>query len=252
MFTIGLSPVFNLGRNYRLIGATFLDNLTCRQRLVVRQGPGTMGLSPSLAPPTRGLGLGSPLRTLLYTRILTLKATDSHAGTPPDLRSRRYRTQVQQRAHVWSISPLRRSCTSTIGLKHGLIHHHRGGLCLKLSFQPTTRKSRGRLDGSRDSTIHSKYHILLRSSSMQESRYPLPRAFYITCHHEGTRGTHPLVASPSSFVPWCIKRRGSSTETLLRLFLPLNDKVHKTSDHVAGSRPPTSQQSKHFTGPFNR
>uniref|UniRef100_A0A0R0GU04 Uncharacterized protein n=2 Tax=Glycine max TaxID=3847 RepID=A0A0R0GU04_SOYBN len=49
-----------------------------------------------------------------------------------------------------------------------------------------------RLDGSRDSAIHTKYRISLRSSSMQEPRYPLPRV---------------IVCSP--------------TETLLRLLLPL-------------------------------
>ncbi|WZY88418.1 hypothetical protein YC2023_045153 [Brassica napus] len=32
-----------------------------------------------------------------------------------------------------------------------------------------------RLDGSWDSAIHTKYHISLRSSSMREPRYPLPR-----------------------------------------------------------------------------
>ena len=32
-----------------------------------------------------------------------------------------------------------------------------------------------RLDDSRDSAIHTKYRILLRSSSMREPRYPLPR-----------------------------------------------------------------------------
>ncbi len=45
---------------------------------------------------------------------------------------------------------------------------------------------------------------------------------------------------------------GSPTETLLRLLLPLNDKVQWTSFDVAGSEPPTSPQSEHFTGPFNR
>src|SRR5262245_10906961 len=45
---------------------------------------------------------------------------------------------------------------------------------------------------------------------------------------------------------------GSPTETLLRLLLPLNDKVQWTSRHVAGSEPPTSPRSEHFTGPFNR
>lgn len=45
---------------------------------------------------------------------------------------------------------------------------------------------------------------------------------------------------------------GSPTETLLRLLLPLNDKVQWTSHDVAGGEPPTSPRSEHFTGPFNR
>lgn len=45
---------------------------------------------------------------------------------------------------------------------------------------------------------------------------------------------------------------GSPTETLLRLLLPLNDKVQRTSRDVAGRKPPTSPRSEHFTGPFNR
>ncbi|KAK7273523.1 hypothetical protein RIF29_14577 [Crotalaria pallida] len=46
--------------------------------------------------------------------------------------------------------------------------------------------------------------------------------------------------------------RGSPTETLLRILLPLNDKVRWTSHNVADSEPQTSPQSEHFTGPFNR
>ncbi|PHT27181.1 hypothetical protein CQW23_33209 [Capsicum baccatum] len=45
---------------------------------------------------------------------------------------------------------------------------------------------------------------------------------------------------------------GSPTETLLRLLLPLNNKVQWTSRDVAGSEPPTSPRSEHFTGSFNR
>ncbi|PHT27807.1 hypothetical protein CQW23_32599 [Capsicum baccatum] len=45
---------------------------------------------------------------------------------------------------------------------------------------------------------------------------------------------------------------GSPTETLLRLVLPLNDKVQWTSREVAGSEPPTLPRSEHFTGSFNR
>jgi hypothetical protein len=35
-----------------------------------------------------------------------------------------------------------------------------------------------RLDGSRDSAIHTTYRISLRSSSMREPRYPLPRVVF--------------------------------------------------------------------------
>ncbi|PHT24429.1 hypothetical protein CQW23_35834 [Capsicum baccatum] len=45
---------------------------------------------------------------------------------------------------------------------------------------------------------------------------------------------------------------GSPTETLLRLLLPLDDKVQWTSRDVAGSEPPTSPLSQHFIGSFNR
>ncbi|PHT61546.1 hypothetical protein T459_34604 [Capsicum annuum] len=39
-----------------------------------------MGLSPSLAPPSRGVGLGPPLRTLLQTIIRTTEPPDSKDG----------------------------------------------------------------------------------------------------------------------------------------------------------------------------
>ena len=68
---------------YRPIGAAFPNNPTRRQRLVVGQGPGTTGLSPSPAPPSRGLGPGPPLRTLLQTTIRTPRTTDSHGGLFP-------------------------------------------------------------------------------------------------------------------------------------------------------------------------
>ena len=64
-------PYLALDGIYRPIWAAFPNNPTRRQRLVVRQGPGTTGLSPSLAPPSRGLGPGPPLRTLLQTTIRT-------------------------------------------------------------------------------------------------------------------------------------------------------------------------------------
>lgn len=76
-------PYLALDGIYRPIGAAFPNNPTRRQRLVVRQGPGTTGLSPSPAPLSRGLGPGPPLRTLLQTTIRTPRAPDSQAGLFP-------------------------------------------------------------------------------------------------------------------------------------------------------------------------
>ncbi|PHT27233.1 hypothetical protein CQW23_33161 [Capsicum baccatum] len=47
------------------------------------KSPGTTGLSPSPAPPSRGLGPGPPLRTLLQTTIRTTEPPDSKAGLFP-------------------------------------------------------------------------------------------------------------------------------------------------------------------------
>ncbi|KAK8635105.1 hypothetical protein V6N13_022982 [Hibiscus sabdariffa] len=76
-------PYLALDGFYRPIRVAFPNNPTRRQRLVVRQGPGTTGLSPSPAPLSRGLGPGLPLRTLLQTTIRTPRATDSQAGLFP-------------------------------------------------------------------------------------------------------------------------------------------------------------------------
>ncbi|GJU26655.1 hypothetical protein Tco_1165276 [Tanacetum coccineum] len=68
---------------YRPIGVAFPNKPTRKQRLVVRQGPGMTGLSPSPAPPSRGLGPGPSLRTLLQTTIWTAKPPDFQAGLFP-------------------------------------------------------------------------------------------------------------------------------------------------------------------------
>ncbi|PHT27303.1 Protein TAR1 [Capsicum baccatum] len=76
-------PYLALDGIHRPICAAFPNNLTRRQHLVVLQGPGTTGLSPSPAPPSRGLGPGPPLRTLLQTTIRTTEPPDSKAGLFP-------------------------------------------------------------------------------------------------------------------------------------------------------------------------
>ncbi|KAG6627061.1 hypothetical protein CIPAW_15G097400 [Carya illinoinensis] len=132
-------PYLALDGIYRPIGAAFPNNPTRRQRLVVRQGPGTTGLSPSPAPPSRGLGPGPPLRTLLQTTIRMPSGT---------------------RFSSWALpvrSPLLGESLRALGRMAS------GTTCVQ------------RLDDSRDSAIHTKYRISLRSSSMREPRYPLPR-----------------------------------------------------------------------------
>ncbi|CAN4123473.1 unnamed protein product [Withania somnifera] len=76
-------PYLALDGIHRPIWAAFPNNPTRRRRLVVRQGPGTTGLSPSPAPPSRGLGPGPPPRTLLRTTIRTAEPPDSKAGLFP-------------------------------------------------------------------------------------------------------------------------------------------------------------------------
>ncbi|WZY99898.1 hypothetical protein YC2023_072227 [Brassica napus] len=76
-------PYLALDGIYRPIGVAFTNNPTRRQSLVVRQGPGTTGLSPSLAPLSKELGPGPSLRTLLQTTIRTPKMSDFLAGLFP-------------------------------------------------------------------------------------------------------------------------------------------------------------------------
>lgn len=52
-----------------------------------------------------------------------------------------------------------------------------------------------KLDGSRDSAIHTKYRILLRSSSMHEPRYPLPR---VVCDYKEAK-LHEHTANGTSW-----------------------------------------------------
>jgi hypothetical protein len=116
---------------------------------------------------------------------------------------------------------------------------------------------------------------------MREPRYPLPRVVFVNSKRRAAaerapedraaRGAHLFVVLGAiragvGFVFFKnvfagLSARagfdndpsaGSPTETLLRLLLPLNDKVQWTSRDVAGSEPPTSPRSEHFTGPFNR
>ncbi|KAL0315097.1 UNVERIFIED_CONTAM: hypothetical protein Scaly_2888500 [Sesamum calycinum] len=214
LFAIGLSPVFSLGRNLPPDWGCIPKQPDSPTAPRGAAGSGHDGALTLSGALSRGLGPGPPLRTLLQTTIRMAKPPDSQVGLFP----------VR--------SPL---------LGESL------------------------LDGSRDSAIHTKYRISLRSSSMREPRYPLPRVV-LTFDRRPLRTGAPRTGAPRGgrFVWFSLARSapgvrfdndpsaGSPTETLLRLLLPLNDKVQWTSRDVAGSEPPTSPRSEHFTGPFNR
>ncbi|PHT25982.1 Protein TAR1 [Capsicum baccatum] len=104
-------PYLALDGIHRPIWAAFPNNPTRRQRLVVRQGPGTTRLSPSPAPPSRGLGPGPPLRTLLQTIIRTTEPPDSKAGLFP-IRSALLRDPCKPRARGAREASIRRATTA--------------------------------------------------------------------------------------------------------------------------------------------
>ncbi|KAG6627124.1 hypothetical protein CIPAW_15G103700 [Carya illinoinensis] len=145
-------PYLALDGIYRPIGAAFPNNPTRRQRLVVRQGPGTTGLSPSPAPPSRGLGPGPPLRTLLQTTIRMPSGTRFSSWALPRVEESLHGVEQRTTGHEG---------------RRALGRMASGATCVQ------------RLDDSRDSAIHTKYRISLRSSSMREPRYPLPRVLFV-------------------------------------------------------------------------
>ncbi|RXI09586.1 hypothetical protein DVH24_023837, partial [Malus domestica] len=317
-------PYLALDRIYRPIGAAFPNNPTRRQRLVVRQGPGTTGLSPSPAPPSSGLGPGPPLRTLLQTTIRTPTAPDSQAGLFPREQRGSRAARSATKAHNWQprFDDHRLSWRSSPRTRHlcqprGVTHGRQSSApdapdgCAGGQRRVTPRQACPRPDGfgrnlrsktrwftgfcnSHQVSHFATFFIDARAEiSVAESRFD----FYRRRRRTRAR-TVSGAAGARSFVqiPWRSTRRckfvrpgagsrdegdagpggpptpdvetgsrvvlpcrfdndpsaGSPTETLLRLLLPLNDKVQWTSRDVAGSEPPTSPRSEHFTGPFNR
>ena len=114
-----------------------------------------------------------------------------------------------------------------------------------------------RFDDSQSSAIRITYRISLRSSSFQEPRYPSwivisVHSFISLTKLQLTQVSSLSLASPTSQTLSNDPSAGSPTETLLRLHLPLNDKIYTTSP----KRTPLLQfirlKSKVFTGPFNR
>ncbi|KAK7365432.1 hypothetical protein VNO78_39646 [Psophocarpus tetragonolobus] len=154
-------------------------------------------------------------------------------------------------------------CTHAIGLEqHSSTILSRHTLCHELNFSTNrdTTITGGQHTPSQHNTavvLHETFALSHFATFFIDARAEISVAesHFASCVVTTPAGHRLRVPKnrPLQFqFPWHTKRRGSPTETLLRLLLPLNDKVQWTSHNVAGSEPPTSPQSEHFTGPFNR
>ncbi|KAI3477310.1 hypothetical protein L1887_61021 [Cichorium endivia] len=132
---------------------------------------GTTGLSPSLAPPSRGLGPGPPLRTLLQTTIRTARPSDYSSWADP-----------------------------------GSLAVTKGILGTPVLGQPHHKHGRPNL---RPDAMCPDKGCMVGGDAMRDAQ-------------AGGFDNDPSAGSP--------------TETLLRLLLPLNDKVQWNSRDVAGRR----------------
>ncbi|CAL0335506.1 unnamed protein product [Lupinus luteus] len=83
LFAIGLSPVFSLGRNLPPDWGCIPKQPDSPTAPRGATGSGHDGALTLSGAPSRGLGPGPPLRTLLQTTIRTPRATDSHGGLFP-------------------------------------------------------------------------------------------------------------------------------------------------------------------------
>uniref|UniRef100_A0A6N2NG35 Senescence-associated protein n=1 Tax=Salix viminalis TaxID=40686 RepID=A0A6N2NG35_SALVM len=309
LFAIGLSP-------YLALDGIYADGLHSKQPDSQTAPRGAAGSSHDGAltlsgAPSRGLGPGPPLRTLLQTTIRTPRAPDSQAGHFPVRSPLLGESLASLKANARGPGGPGATSTRTTVSEGLSTTACRGNRRRGLDFRPTRAGARGRpvsarlvsegsrrastgvgatcvqrLDGSRDSAIHTKYRISLRSSSMREPRYPLPRVVQIitkrrrapTRGYEGGLLVLNFLGASRAGVRWravsgadasstarvdtrggCPEpslschgfagrsagagfdndpSAGSPTETLLRLLLPLNDKVQWTSRDVASGEPP--------------
>ncbi|OIV96076.1 hypothetical protein TanjilG_27180 [Lupinus angustifolius] len=242
LFVIGLSPVFSLGRNLPPEWGCIPkqpDSLSAPRGAT---GFGTTGLSPSLAPPSRGLGPGQPLRMLLQTTIRTPRATDSHGGLFP----------VRSPLLGESLRPTDPHGSKSRKAGGGDTHDRSRALAQPPSITaPSTA----------DSVFNQPRQGTRQQCARPRQACPRPNGFGRNLRSKtrwftGFCNSHQVSHFATFFIDArakiSIAESRSPIETLLRLLLPLNDKVQWTSHNIVGSETPTSPQSEHFTGPFNR
>ncbi|KAI3478039.1 hypothetical protein L1887_60063 [Cichorium endivia] len=207
---------------YRPIGAAFPNNPTRRQRLVVRQGPGTTGPLTLSGAPFQGTWARSAAEDASPDYNSDSEAV--RRVVPPDLG-----VAVEASSQDDTLGSSSRASLTA----HDARHNTR-------VFSTTT--SRASTEG--DSSLGQPHHKHGRPISAPMPCVPIRDAWL-----GATRCVTPRQACPR---PDGFGRNlrfdndpsaGSPTETLLRLLLPLNDKVQWNSRDVAGGEPPTSPRS---------
>ncbi|PHT27710.1 Protein TAR1 [Capsicum baccatum] len=268
-------PYLALDGIHRPIWAAFPNDPTHRQRLMVRQVPGTTGFSPSPALPSRGLGPGPPLTTALQTTIRTTEPPDSKAGLfPVHLPLLRKSLQTCPRPNGFGRNLLSKTQWFT-GFCNSHQVSHFATFFIDARDEISVAESLFRLQKKHRSPRRTPW--MGREGQAIDSSIPLHfprRGSLVTlrarwAHAPGMGGgtRARCWSTPPARTPQLLNTfagsfccagfdndpsAGSPTETLLRLVLPLNDKVQWTSRDFSGSEPPTLPRSEHFTGSFNR
>ncbi|CAL8988946.1 unnamed protein product [Prunus brigantina] len=238
-------------------------------------GPGTTGLSPSPAPPSGGLGPGPPAGTLLRTTIRTPWAPDSQAGLfpvrspllggilpepsnffEPSMRDDRTRRATRGFATTDCRGVRRRG----LGIYANRAARRTGR---PSSAPPQSRRSRWggqrRVTPGRACPRPNGFGRNLRSktrwftgfcNSHQVSHFA---TFFIDARAEISVAESRFDIFEDDDAARAHRFRGDGGRALSFKFLgAIRAGVRWTSRDVAGSEPPTSPRSEHFTGPFNR
>ncbi|PHT97911.1 hypothetical protein BC332_33155 [Capsicum chinense] len=217
-----------------------------------------MGISPSLAPTSRGVGPAPSLRTLLQTIIRVTEPPDSNAGLfwviPHDLG---LLLECRSAKGSWSLDTRWAIVATT---KRVEIQLPLSATSVDVDSHLGQPRARGAWEAS---IVHPMIEARCEGATrcvMPRKTCPRPNSFgrnlsSNTLWFMGFYNSHQV----SHFATFFIDARAeisiaesSPMKTLLRILLPLNDKVQWTSHDVAGSEPPTSPPSEYFTVSFNR
>ncbi|KAK8590502.1 hypothetical protein V6N13_057395 [Hibiscus sabdariffa] len=194
---------------------------------MVRQGPGTTGLSPSPAPLSRGLGPGPSLRMLLQTTIRMPRVTDSQAGLFP------VRSPFLRESFQVSFPPLidmLKLSGAEISIAESHFVYSRQSGHVFTAHAPRT--------GVRQQTTTFSFRFL----------GVIHTGDCLFCHRDmGSHVTETGRRRGAMMLPHPLPRILDNTFTGRSA-----RQVQWTSREAVGREPPTSPRSENFTGPFNR